>query len=1413
MPKNQDPDSPGEQLLAAVSHPTSVGKLTGSYYLGTPEGDNESISDTDSSFTGSMNTGVSAVSGKDLMKLRKATMRIQHAESLATVFDARAEMKKMEHGPGSPEATKYQVKANEQRAKVRALRLQDQMHDLERNSMDAEPAHQTPHQASLFEKVEANKQSGLHHGNTIASGGHAPGVSSLSHFQVVSPSKVEFTSTPDSQSFMDLIGATTKDASQTGAQTTSGRSVSKSVATKVKPARGRSPAASSRSVLRSNASSRHSSVRSPSAKHRGAADGSDNKQVAELQGTLSQMMTQGQSVQRERDDLLQRNSVLLEHGRDLFAQHQNLIRENNDLTQSLQKSTDGAVRASEGRDQIVLEAEAVVSRLTEEQKELEKQLQEKSMEVARQDSTIRSEVTTQSEIVSRAEALLSEAQSQKDALRHELTNEFTMADLQAQKTRASKDAEIAQLRSELTISMAKMEACSANASSDLASVQMKLQTEFDQAKTQLQSEYQTTAQTFSNTTSEMQQKTLKMQQEYEESLREQKDSVSKLELLARAAASDKDRHRMQMDDNAIIVGELRRNNELLALQVKQQVDMFHEAKAEHVKDKEASLRQQGEFFREQHEELKRTIQEESKKEPDLPRFDQLYPNMYRSDDHKLPPPSHPTVPMDHFPADEVRNRFNGADPGQRLRGGDDPRLRQSGPPSMNVQATVPTFGGPTAGPNGHPENTPHVGTPTQAPTMPTYIAPSPSPQPHHGLNAHTPEWGIIKNHSHARAMSRADRNPMTMLGLPQEWNRNIDPFMVGPMVKEPMRMNDLHRQQADIFAQGHAHHPPYPGLTHQSAPAPAAPGAPGGNPGGVSIGASGQIHRERSAQRQQDDEWHSSGPPGAPSVPQYPVYPEDDGYNESEPGTERGRMLRAIHQQVQNLPKEKKLKEWDKIPIRELPTVRTKKQWLGRTCTTVALASGRTDDYNVVRWVMIATDTRFSWDDFIWSGQGYETLDFKLGQALAEFFTDDKGKTGEQGQRIFLLASKQIQESGMIPRGRQMINLMWHDLSSGIYVSTVFTWITLTEINLEGNKLMEFQLRWNAVLEEISVRPDDDSLRDLVLRQFRRCVIFKEDLRYFDNLPVAHPDKTYQWLMAILNKHVQRYKEETIAREYKETAGRPLLSLMGMPKTGQQVTLQTPSLRQGRGRSPRKGSRSPGGRSRPRTPRGKNFRSRSRTPGGTRKPRPRHSRSSSPAYSVGGTYKFSSSGNKRLPKYKDNQTCRFFTSGKPCPYGDACKYQHVSASAVKAAPAAPVPPTTQAQVSAPSKELTDRDFELMNTMYGEMDIRDAGNIYSDIDGDEVATAAAAKSFGKQKKKRFGKKFSQSAPCKYWPLGKCINGNKCPYFHGKKFSSFNKRKAAAATQENKEDHIEDPEGTSAAAKPKSRGRPRSRGRKE
>ena len=128
-----------------------------------------------------------------------------------------------------------------------------------------------------------------------------------------------------------------------------------------------------------------------------------------------------------------------------------------------------------------------------------------------------------------------------------------------------------------------------------------------------------------------------------------------------------------------------------------------------------------------------------------------------------------------------------------------------------------------------------------------------------------------------------------------------------------------------------------------------------------------------------------------------------------------------------------RVNERDFIKIKELPTVRTKKAWLITLSQDVVLASGRSDDDKVVEWLRWATDTRYSWNDFIESGDTFTTLDLKLAEGLIAHFRDDRNNKNHHSQKLFLLTQEQLNGSDRLPRGRQVLNSIWHELTSGVY--------------------------------------------------------------------------------------------------------------------------------------------------------------------------------------------------------------------------------------------------------------------------------------------------------------------------------------------------------------------------------------------
>ena len=242
----------------------------------------------------------------------------------------------------------------------------------------------------------------------------------------------------------------------------------------------------------------------------------------------------------------------------------------------------------------------------------------------------------------------------------------------------------------------------------------------------------------------------------------------------------------------------------------------------------------------------------------------------------------------------------------------------------------------------------------------------------------------------------------------------------------------------------------------------------------------------------------------------------------------------------------------------------------------------------VVDWLRMSTDTRLSWNDFIDSGAGFATLDLKLAEGLLAHFRDDRNNNNHHSQHLFRFTQEQLNGYDRLSRGRQVLNSIWHELTSGVCTTTIFTWFTLANVQLHGNDLGGFQVAWFSVLNEIEQRPDEPSHMEMFLTQLRNTSIMNADLQYFDNSLLAHVDRSYAWMVAVVQKHVLQHKEKQLVHEYTRQAGQPSLTF---PNSGRQ-SHAPPAAPFTRGRSitrrgisPRR-STSPGGRKRKFTPRG-----------------------------------------------------------------------------------------------------------------------------------------------------------------------------------------------------------------------------------
>ena len=122
----------------------------------------------------------------------------------------------------------------------------------------------------------------------------------------------------------------------------------------------------------------------------------------------------------------------------------------------------------------------------------------------------------------------------------------------------------------------------------------------------------------------------------------------------------------------------------------------------------------------------------------------------------------------------------------------------------------------------------------------------------------------------------------------------------------------------------------------------------------------------------------------------------------------------------------------------------------------VVLASGRSDDDVVVGLLRMSTDITKPLMVLIDSGDGFTSLDLKLAEGLLVYFRDDTNNKNHKSQKLFLITQEQLRRCDRLPRGRQVLNSIWHELTSGVSTATIFTWLSLATVQLHGNDLGRF---------------------------------------------------------------------------------------------------------------------------------------------------------------------------------------------------------------------------------------------------------------------------------------------------------------------------------------------------------------------
>ena len=120
-------------------------------------------------------------------------------------------------------------------------------------------------------------------------------------------------------------------------------------------------------------------------------------------------------------------------------------------------------------------------------------------------------------------------------------------------------------------------------------------------------------------------------------------------------------------------------------------------------------------------------------------------------------------------------------------------------------------------------------------------------------------------------------------------------------------------------------------------------------------------------------------------------------------------------------------------------------------------------------------------------------------------------------------------ETPSIMKGRQLLAMIVDSFRSASNTDLVYTIRHLHELPYPGDgDLVSFKSQWNEVLE--CMRPGDVpnniALRDILYDKIKNSKLMAFGIHYYDSKQDSHEDKTYQYLIDMISRHIKMRREE-----------------------------------------------------------------------------------------------------------------------------------------------------------------------------------------------------------------------------------------------------------------------------------------------
>ena len=288
-------------------------------------------------------------------------------------------------------------------------------------------------------------------------------------------------------------------------------------------------------------------------------------------------------------------------------------------------------------------------------------------------------------------------------------------------------------------------------------------------------------------------------------------------------------------------------------------------------------------------------------------------------------------------------------------------------------------------------------------------------------------------------------------------------------------------------------------------------------------------------QRQQDDDGNQE-----PSVPSPTALASDNGKKAADAGLGlSGQQLLDLITRLTSKDSDgekPRTKEAETIKLNDMPAPEAYRHWRNHVRDEVKSCSDKPDEAWI--WLNEVFDNKTPRDQLeekLQEPGKFITLDTKLSAALTRSakgdlatkihnFKDEKSKKGIQarGRRVLLMFEdyfRTSEEAGSLYRVEDLLG------------------VVRTGESVED--LRRFLNRWDATIAGMETPPDDLVLRDILLRQIRKCQLMKYDIEAFDRAPEKSEQKSYAYLLRnirdLLDRERLRSNRNRIVEKNKQT--------------------------------------------------------------------------------------------------------------------------------------------------------------------------------------------------------------------------------------------------------------------------------------